>query len=505
EFQTPISAVRGQTGRWRVSGPDLVRKLQAAELGSELRTMPDVLEGVGKPLLLEKGQPATEHAATPQRLSAPDTPHGSHASPSPKSSQPSATQTPPHRIQSEKWGFSFAAKVQSRAQEEDPLKAILAEVRAAAAQEDVLDTLWSKHLFRSMKDEQSTYNFIQAELERMQQEEVCHREIAADPDCDLTNCFPLPFLKAAQGVSLKNGWRCETLLLSLLNNLAFLEHRSTRLSSEVGKALLSLEEMRRKRNAAEAVADDDKDTQEERSEAPVLDPAALEAALESAVASAELQGHRPQQVAFQEVLDAYKRLHKETAQAREQLHKLWERLMFDQDGLLAVQEEEYVREVAPAIPVLLAGPASSRKSTNCTFAMRLMTATSLRKNRCPMSQNYIRLVAPLRCQASPFATEDVQQCTFVEATLKGVRTALLNHGAVAIVTDEISNTLLTPWSDTSQGINFLSRSKLNTWSQAEADSVVTAQGRIGLQSYACMLKLYGQVEASEWVWLLGYT
>ena len=443
EFQTPISAVRGQTGRWRVSGPDLVRKLQAAELGSELRTMPDVLEGVGKPLLLEKGQPATEHAATPQRLSAPDTPHGSHASPSPKSSQPSATQTPPHRIQSEKWGFSFAAKVQSRAQEEDPLKAILAEVRAAAAQEDVLDTLWSKHLFRSMKDEQSTYNFIQAELERMQQEEVCHREIAADPDCDLTNCFPLPFLKAAQGVSLKNGWHCETLLLSLLNNLAFLEHRSTRLSSEVGKALLSLEEIpdvasgpiplppdaaepkpkrRRKRTAAEAVADDDKDTQEERSEAPVLDPAALEAALESAVASAELQGHRPQQVAFQEVLDAYKRLHKETAQAREQLHKLWrERLMFDQDGLLAVQEEEYVHEVAPAIPVLLAGPASSRKSTNCTFAMRLMTATSLHIYRCPMSQNYIRLVAPRHCQASPFATEDVQQCTFVEATLKGVR------------------------------------------------------------------------------------
>ncbi|CAE7274131.1 unnamed protein product [Symbiodinium sp. CCMP2592] len=60
---------------------------------------------------------------------------------------------------------------------------------------------------------------------------------------------------------------------------------------------------------------------------------------------------------------------------------------------------------------------------------------------------------------------------------------------------EISKLLLTPWSDTSHGIIFLSRSKLNVWSQAEADAVVTAQGRIAFNCCLVMIKLFGQIEA----------
>ena len=78
------------------------------------------------------------------------------------------------------------------------------------------------------------------------------------------------------------------------------------------------------------------------------------------------------------------------------------------------------------------------------------------------------------------------------------RTAIINTGAVAVISDELSNTLQTPWSDTSQGFAFLSKSKLNTWSQAEADSKITGQERIGLTCYKALVKLYGQVEACEW-------
>eukprot|EP00439_Symbiodinium_sp_Y106_P048074 s4513_g6.t1 len=67
-----------------------------------------------------------------------------------------------------------------------------------------------------------------------------NRDIAADPDHDHTTCFPLPFFKAVHSVSLKNGWRLESLLLSLFNNVAFLEHRCTRLSSEVGQEIAQL-------------------------------------------------------------------------------------------------------------------------------------------------------------------------------------------------------------------------------------------------------------------------
>lgn len=74
----------------------------------------------------------------------------------------------------------------------------------------------------------------------------------------------------------------------------------------------------------------------------------------------------------------------------------------------------------------------------------------------------------------------------------------MNTGAMAVISDELSNSILTPWSDTQQGFAFLSKSKLNTWSQAEADSKITGTERIGWTCYKSLIKLYGQNEAAEW-------
>ena len=216
-----------------------------------------------------------------------------------------------------------------------------------------------------------------------------NRDIAADPDHDHTTCFPLPFFKAVHSVSLKNGWHLESLLLSLFNNVAFLEHRCTRLSSEVGQEIAQLsnvpevasgpvplpadaqaaaepQKKKRRKKGRSRQEEEEEDFEGDVSEAAVLDPAAFEAAIEAAVASAEIAGRSFQETTFEEVLQAFNRANpkSQTEEAAQLLRKLWnEKLLYDDDGLLKLRQEEYVHEVAPAIPVLLAGPASSRKST----------------------------------------------------------------------------------------------------------------------------------------------
>jgi len=92
-------------------------------------------------------------------------------------------------------------------------------------------------------------------------------------------------------------------------------------------------------------------------------------------------------------------------------------------------------------------------------------------------------VRPKKAHDSPHADSKLKETFLVEATLKGCRTSLLNLDAFALVSNEISNSLQTPWSDPCSGINYMSRSKLNTFSQAEPDSVVTGLGRVSLSSY----------------------
>ncbi|CAJ1453669.1 unnamed protein product, partial [Effrenium voratum] len=113
---------------------------------------------------------------------------------------------------------------------------------------------------------------------------------------------------AVEALSLKNGWRRETLLLSLLNNVAFLEHRATRLTPEAGQRLEELFEVPEIATSAETT-DKDEDADNEKNEVceaaeqihKPTEPAQVdfgvwEAAVEQALAVADAHGRRPQDV-----------------------------------------------------------------------------------------------------------------------------------------------------------------------------------------------------------------
>ena len=61
-------------------------------------------------------------------------------------------------------------------------------------------------------------------------------------DYDGSRNFPAPFYKASQRLCLKNGWHLGSFLLSMQNNIAYCEHRCTKLTPEVAKSERSFEE-----------------------------------------------------------------------------------------------------------------------------------------------------------------------------------------------------------------------------------------------------------------------
>ena len=81
------------------------------------------------------------------------------------------------------------------------------------------------------------FDTIQSKLSEIWQDTRTHREIALDSEFTLAKVFPRPFYKAAEAVALHNGWHLESFMLSLLNNLPFIEHRATRLTPTAGKQL----------------------------------------------------------------------------------------------------------------------------------------------------------------------------------------------------------------------------------------------------------------------------
>ena len=87
----------------------------------------------------------------------------------------------------------------------------------------------------------------------------------------------------------------------------------------------------------------------------------------------------------------------------------------------------------------------------------------------------------------------------VDATLKGIRTCLMNHGRCSVTSDELVNTYHTPWSEVGTGVNYLSRAKLNTFLNCERDDVMTGLGATHLSKYSFQHKVAGQLPAAEWV------
>ena len=111
------------------------------------------------------------------------------------------------------------------------------------------------------------------------------------------------------------------------------------------------------------------------------------------------------------------------------------------------------------------------------------SASSTRKsNLIKMSDDWLT-----NCEDSPeyFRNKDVL-CT--DSTTKGIRNCLQNNKCAIVSSDEAANTFETPMSDKDAGLHFLSKAKLNTWTQSEYDGPATGQGKINLESYnfACV-------------------
>ena len=443
--------------------------------------------------------------------------------------------------------------------------------------DQVNQVLWDKTLFKHIADVDNLYGYVHSMLDRAHSEEERNdRDLSADPvpgphstltllgylmvikaptlpmlakgqdfltcrvadlakDYDGSRNFPAPFYKASQRLCLKNGWHLGSFLLSMQNNIAYCEHRCTKLTPEVAKSERSFEEAPIFERVATSADQNDEELQwpkrgitskklrREQVEQAIVDElpelssgwtvAELMRAIEKSLElrAEELTKHKGLIEAIldrrqhQELEDAIglcmdtaeeegnslRGVHDDQFLAALQTHlnippaafskcteealQIWkQRKEAMETAVPEVVAADYVHEISPAIMVVLGGAASSRKSPNNAFAVHMI-------------------------QNSKNADTTMKDSYLVEATLKGCRTSILNNGGFACVSDELSNTLQTPWSDHSAGINFLSKSKLNTFSQAEHDSVVTAAGRMCLNSYKTMVKLWGQLEAAEWV------
>ena len=143
-----------------------------------------------------------------------------------------------------------------------------------------------------------------------------------------------------------------------------------------------------------------------------------------------------------------------------------------------MQEVEKVFTFSPNIPVMLGGEASSRKSSLHDFTKKLM----------------------LDAKGAP---DWLSQVFLTEATLKGIRTAIKKFARASASCDELSCMMSTPWSENAQGIHFLSRPKMCTFSQCEPDSVITGAGVEELTHYAMQVRAFGQCEVLEWVMRAG--
>ena len=86
-----------------------------------------------------------------------------------------------------------------------------------------------------------------------------------------------------------------------------------------------------------------------------------------------------------------------------------------------------------------------------------------------------------------------------DATMKGIRQAILNNNRASVSTDELVNTYQTPWSEQASGINYLGRSKMNTFLSCERDDSITAVAQTHLENYAFQHKVAGQMAPALWL------
>ena len=86
-----------------------------------------------------------------------------------------------------------------------------------------------------------------------------------------------------------------------------------------------------------------------------------------------------------------------------------------------------------------------------------------------------------------------------DATTKGIRKIIKAHGRCIVSSDEAANTFEVDESDREAGLHFLSKAKLNTWTQSEYDGPSTGHGSDQLSRYGFALKCAGQTRVVEQV------
>jgi hypothetical protein len=109
------------------------------------------------------------------------------------------------------------------------------------------------------------------------------------------------------------------------------------------------------------------------------------------------------------------------------------------------------RTEAVNIPVLIGGPASSRKSFLVTATTNMMS----------------------ECEDAPSDAFGNRECILADATLAGLRTSLYNHNRAAVVCDEATNVYDTPWSDVSSGLHYLPKTKMHKYLLSEPHDQLT--------------------------------
>ena len=131
----------------------------------------------------------------------------------------------------------------------------------------------------------------------------------------------------------------------------------------------------------------------------------------------------------------------------------------------------------PCIAALRAAEASARKTSLDEFGTSLLT----------------------RSRGAPAAFKD-RLFIAADATVRGLRDAVLATSACAIISSEVSTTYRTPYSEQGDGLQYLQRPVMCKYMNCEADDNLTGRSGTHLSTYRFLHKVSGQTEAVEWVW-----
>ena len=108
------------------------------------------------------------------------------------------------------------------------------------------------------------------------------------------------------------------------------------------------------------------------------------------------------------------------------------------------------------------------------------------------------------CTSTLLALEEAPEfirdglATGTDGTVRGHRTSIVSYQRSGVVSDEVSNTYETPYSEQGKGIHYLGRSKLATYVNCERDTQVTGNGSVHLAGYSFVHHVWGQVPAVEY-------